>query len=373
MDFRLTEDQESIRDLARKIFEAEAGEERFKALEKSGEWMNQPLWQALGQSELLGVVTPVEYGGASMGLTELSILLHEQGRVAAPIPLAWSAGLSAMTLTRFGTDAQKDGYLRQMASGSLIVTVGLSEVATVDVCEPQMQAVRSGTGFVLTGEKTAVPALGVASKVIVSAQVGEEGVGLFILDREADGVTYQPQTSTSGEPLGLLTFEEARLGGDALIGEVGTETVTWVTERAWALLCALQLGVSEKQLEMTAAYAKTREQFGQPIGAFQAVSQRAGDAYIDLEAMRVSAQQAIWRLESDLPATEEVLTARYWSSEAGFRISASAQHLHGGMGFDCDYPLYRFTLMTRQTELVLGGAQQTLARLGAAMVKGMTD
>ncbi|MEC9464977.1 MAG: acyl-CoA dehydrogenase family protein [Myxococcota bacterium] len=373
MDFRLTEDQESIRELARKIFEAEASDDNLKALEKSGTWMCQGLWQALGQAELLGVVVPVEYGGAGMGLTELGILLHEQGRVAAPIPLAWSAGLSALTLSRFGSESQKAQYLRKVASGESVVTVGLSEVNAMDLGSPRTQASRQDSGFVISGEKTAVPALGVASHVIVSAQVGEEGVGLFLLERDGDGVDYQPQTSTSDEPLGLLTLDNARVDAEALIGEIGTESVSWVCERAWALLSTLQVGIAEKQLEMTASYSKTREQFGQPIGTFQAVSQRAADGYIDLEAMRVSAQQAVWRLEADLPATTEVLTARYWSSEGGYRIAASAQHIHGGMGFDCDYPLYRFTLMARQAELVLGGAQQTLARLGQAMVKGMTD
>jgi alkylation response protein AidB-like acyl-CoA dehydrogenase len=157
-----------------------------------------------------------------------------------------------------------------------------------------------------------------------------------------------------------------------VVGEF-TETgsqIQWMVERMWACICALQWGIAERQLEMLAEFSKTRKQFGQPIGAFQAVSQRAGDAYIDLQSMAVTAQQALWRLAEGQEATSEVMIAKYWASQGGHRIAASAQHIHGGMGVDCDYPLFRYSLLARQLELTLGGANQTLARLGSHMASG---
>jgi hypothetical protein len=149
--------------------------------------------------------------------------------------------------------------------------------------------------------------------------------------------------------------------------QTGRTIIEWLVERTMVAMCAVQLGVSKKQLRMLAEYATTRQQFGQPIGAFQAVSQRAGDAYIDVESLRVSYLQAMWRLSQGLESKREVLIAKFWATETGHNVSAAAQHIHGGIGVDCDYPLYRYTLLTKHLEFTLGGANQTLGRLGALL------
>jgi alkylation response protein AidB-like acyl-CoA dehydrogenase len=130
-------------------------------------------------------------------------------------------------------------------------------------------------------------------------------------------------------------------------------------------ICALKLGLAEKSLFMTASYTTERKQFGVPIGTFQAVSQRAGDAYIDVAAMRATLWQAAWRLSQGLDAKRELHIAKFWSSEGGHRVAATAQHLHGGMGFDRDYPLHRYFLWGKQLEFSLGGASEHIADLGA--------
>jgi acyl-CoA dehydrogenase len=145
----------------------------------------------------------------------------------------------------------------------------------------------------------------------------------------------------------------------------GRAAVAFVTLRAQAALSALALGLAGKQIEMVSEYVIRRSQFGKPIGLFQAVAQRAANAYIDAEAMRLSLWQAVWRLEENLPAEQPVAVARYWSAEGGHRIASTAQHLHGGMGFDKNYPLARYYLLAKQTEVTLGGASPQLERLGA--------
>jgi alkylation response protein AidB-like acyl-CoA dehydrogenase len=126
----------------------------------------------------------------------------------------------------------------------------------------------------------------------------------------------------------------------------------------------MELGVAERALRMTAAYAATRQQFDRPIATFQAVSQRAADAYIDVESIRVTTWQAAWRLSSGLPADEAVSIAKYFAAEAGHRVVYAAQHLHAGMGFDLEYPLHRYYLWSKQIELTLGCASEHLALLG---------
>jgi alkylation response protein AidB-like acyl-CoA dehydrogenase len=143
----------------------------------------------------------------------------------------------------------------------------------------------------------------------------------------------------------------------------------WLLDRALVALCATQVGIAERALALTAEYVAGREQFGKPLGAFQALQQRAADAYIDVEAMRWTMWQAAWRLSEELPAAEEVVIAKAWASEGGHRVLATAQHLHGGMGVDLEYPLHRYTLAAKEIELTLGGVGKQLARLGDLMAE----
>jgi alkylation response protein AidB-like acyl-CoA dehydrogenase len=149
--------------------------------------------------------------------------------------------------------------------------------------------------------------------------------------------------------------------------EDGGPVLDWLLERATAAYCAEMVGVCEEALRLTAEYTKTREQFGRVIASFQAVGQRAADAYIDTEAIRLTAIQAAWRLASGLPASGEVAVAKFWAADGGQRVVHAAQHLHGGMGVDRDYPLHRYFLWAKQLELTLGGATAQLRHLGALL------
>jgi alkylation response protein AidB-like acyl-CoA dehydrogenase len=140
--------------------------------------------------------------------------------------------------------------------------------------------------------------------------------------------------------------------------------VAWIELRATAALCALAVGVCSEALRLTAEYTKTRKQFDQPIATFQAVAQRAADAFIDTEAVRLTALQAAWRIDAGLPAEAAVAAAKYWAALGGSRVVRAAQHLHGGVGVDREYALHRYYVYARQLELTLGGATQQLRRLG---------
>jgi alkylation response protein AidB-like acyl-CoA dehydrogenase len=141
-------------------------------------------------------------------------------------------------------------------------------------------------------------------------------------------------------------------------------------DRALLGLCALELGVVERALRITAQYTTERKQFDRPIGSFQAVQQRAANAWIDVEAIRLTTWQVAWRLDAGLPARDEVRMAKFWASEAGHRITYAAQHLHGGIGVDVDYPIHRYYLWSKTLELTLGSAARHLAALGDAIAAG---
>jgi alkylation response protein AidB-like acyl-CoA dehydrogenase len=148
-----------------------------------------------------------------------------------------------------------------------------------------------------------------------------------------------------------------------------TAALGWLRARATTALCAIQLGVADRVLRMTARYTTERQQFDRPVGSFQAVHQRAADAFIDVEAMRLTLWQAAFRLGQGEEAPAEVAVAKFWASEAGHRVAYAAQHLHGGIGVDVDYPVHRYYLWARQIELTLGSAAPQLETLGRLLAE----
>jgi alkylation response protein AidB-like acyl-CoA dehydrogenase len=153
--------------------------------------------------------------------------------------------------------------------------------------------------------------------------------------------------------------------GDVLAGPAGgREALDWILQHAHAAQSAYAVGVCQAALDLTAEYTRTRKQFDQPIAMFQAVAHRAANAYVDLQAMRLTALQAAWRLAEGLPAAAEVALAKFFAAEAGQRVVAACQHLHGGIGVDKEYPLHRTYLHAKELELALGGATQQLLRIG---------
>jgi len=194
------------------------------------------------------------------------------------------------------------------------------------------------------------------------------GVTVFLVDPAGDGVTVQPQRITGGTA-GRVVLDGVLVPADRVLGSPGTgrDITGWLLAHATVALCAQQLGVVERALEMTAEYARNRVQFGKPIGSFQAVSQRLADGYIDVEAVRLTMWQAAWQLAAGQPSGTAIATAKFWAADAGHRVAHTAVHVHGGVGIDLDYPLHRYFLAAKQNEFALGGATTQLRRIGAAL------
>jgi alkylation response protein AidB-like acyl-CoA dehydrogenase len=371
MDFALSEDQQAVRDLARKILEDRCTQERLKQVEAGTDGVDLELWRELARANLVGVAWPEAYGGGDLGFFTTCLLLEEIGRCVAPVPALATLVLAALPIARFGSEAQRRRFLPAVASGEQILSGALLEPGSDEPERPATAFRARGAGFVLDGVKHCVPAAPLAARVLVTARSAEGQVGAFLVDPKARGVALEPQRTTNRERHFQLTLAGVEVGPDDLVGELaqGAEIVQWLVERATAAVCALQLGVSERALRMTADYAATRIQFERPIGSFQAVHSRAADAFIDVEAMRLTTWLAAWRLDQELPARDEVAVAKYWAAEGGQFVGYAAQHLHGGIGIDIDYPLHRYYLWAKQLELTLGSAPVQLARLGARMAR----
>jgi alkylation response protein AidB-like acyl-CoA dehydrogenase len=365
MDFSLSEEQHATRDLAKQILGDLMTPERHRELEKAGEWTDPKVWSALADAGLLGIALPEAHGGAGLGFLEVALVLEEVGRTAAKVPYFASIVLGAMPIAEFGSPEQQGQWLPKVVSGEAVLTAALVEPRRAPSA-PATTATRSGDGWALSGEKDFVPAGLDASLVLVPAAT-DDGVTVFLVDPKAKGVGIERIDTTTGIPEARLTFDATPAVG--VLGDVGggAAIIDWITLRATAGLAAIAVGVCDAALRITAEYTKTREQFGRPIATFQAVSQRAGDAYIDTEAVRLTALQAAWRISAGLPADDQVAIAKFWAADGGQRVVHAAQHLHGGMGVDRDYPVHRYFVWAKWLELTLGGATAQLLKIGKSL------
>ena len=377
MDFEFDEDQAALSELAGRILSERSTPERLKEIEAEasagGDGVDRKLWSDLAEAGLLAAPLPEESGGAGMGLAGAGVVLEEVGRRAAAVPYLETV-LSALAVERFGSEAVRES-LPAMAAGSLIVTPALTEAQgdlrfPVATASPDTDA-GGASGWKLDGEKICVPAGMAADAFLVPVMFPDRSTGVVFVPAGTAGLTRVRQDATAGRPEALVRLSGARVAGDAVLGSDSSgggsereEVLDWLVDRVTAALALLVAGALDEALRMTAAYVKERKQFDRPLATFQAVGQRAADAYIDAMGVRLTAWQAVWRLSVGLPASDEVTIAKYWASEAGQRVVHTCQHLHGGIGMDRDYPVHRYFLLAKQVDLALGGAAPQLADLG---------
>ena len=344
MDFRLSTEQEELRELVNRILTDRVTNESQRAAAASEHGLDMGLWRTLADAGIVGIGMPESVGGGGLGALEIALVLEEVGRATAPVP-AYAVMIAGFALFAFGATDELDG----VASGERIVTIALQE-AVGSPHEPSSTV----TNGLLSGEKICVPAGTAASTFVVSARDG-----LYVVAADAAGVVVERQNTTSGIPDARVTFTNSPATKLA-----DTDGLAVLLDVATTAQCILMSGVCQRALALTAAYAKERVQFDRAIATFQAVSQRAGDSYINTEAVKLTAWQAVWRLGNGLPASEQVASAKYWASEGGLQVLHAAQHLHGGVGVDRDYLLHRCFLWGKQIELTMGSTMPSLVRLG---------
>jgi acyl-CoA dehydrogenase len=386
MDFFPNEAQQELSALTRQIVTDRVTEDRLRTVEAGGDRFDPLLWAGLASAGILASGLPESLGGAGLGLLEQCAVLAELGRAVAPAPYLASIVLGAGAVARFGTPGQQRRWAGPAGRGELVLAAALSEDDGDDPRDPGVHAERVAGRWVLTGVKTAVLG-GVRADLLLVPAATPQGTLVFVAGPADDGVTVQRQQVTDGYSAGRLVLDAVALADDRVLGgpglggpeldgpelgdgpAAGAEITDWLVARGTVGLCALQLGVVERALELTAEYTRTRVQFGRAIGSFQAVSQRLADAYIDCEAVRLTMWQAAWRLSAGLPADTAIATAKFWAADAGHRIAHTAVHVHGGMGVDTSYPLHRYFVAAKHNEFALGGATAQLRRIGAALAR----
>ncbi|MEU1791239.1 acyl-CoA dehydrogenase family protein [Streptomyces sparsogenes] len=382
MDFTPTVEQRAARELAAEIFGDLSTHERLSAL---GTAMDAELWKALCAAGLPAAVEEI-------GLVGLVLLLEEQGRTTAQVPLAATCAYGVLPVAVHGTAEQRDRLLPALRGGTAVATGAFgSRVAT---------ARRTADGWRLSGIFPAVPWLRAATHVLVPAQLAEAGPEKIAGAGPGQVVKAGPgqvagvgpevgagraaQAGPRAEPRCFLAEVRAagieavettapwaagRLTLDAVPAEPlgGEGTHADVLGRARTAFAGLQAGVCGGSLGRVVRHTSVREQFGRPLSTHQGVLMRAADAHMDTEAIRVTAYEAAWRYDQGLPAAIHALTTAWWACEAGKRVVHSGQHLHGGIGADVQHPVHRHFLWGRQLDAYLGPAPGLLAELGDAL------
>ena len=361
MDFSTTEASDDLGGLVRTITESVCTAEHQRELDglgpQQGGRFDDALWRKLIDADILSTTAPEALGGGGFGALEEVAVLVALGRQLAAVPYLESVALGAGALTRFGSDALAQEWGAAAVRGEKILTVALDG----EMGEGPVRARTDGADVTLTGARTLVPFAPKADAFLVPAET-DSGVGVFLISARDSGLTVNALDTTGLGSVGALELHEVTVAADRLIG--GPEVVDWLITRGSLGRSAYQLGVVERALEMTAAYAREREQFDRPIGSFQAVSARLADGYIDIKGLRLTVTQAAWRVSEDLPADIDVASAAFWAAEAGHRVAHTAVHVHGGVGIDTDHPIHRYFLAAKQTEFTLGGATGQLLRIG---------
>jgi alkylation response protein AidB-like acyl-CoA dehydrogenase len=363
MDFTPTPEQQDAAALARRIFADRCTQARLREVEAGGARHDSALWKELGAAGLLGLHLPDQAGGAGLGLLELCSVAIEAGRAVAPVPLAWHA-VAAAAIASFGTPGQVGAWGPGAIHGENVLTVALAEDHADVPDRPTTTAERIDGGWRVTGTKTVVPSGALADLFLVPADASE-GVVVLLVRADDPGVQVWGQRLNDGDTAGRLELDAVRLAEDRVLG--GPEAATWLAARLAVVVCALQLGVVEGALDLTAGYARAREQFGRPIGSFQAVSQRLADGYIDLQGLRLTLWQAAWRVSEGLPSDVQIATAKLWAADAGHRIAHTTVHVHGGVGIDLDGAAHRYFTAAKRLEMMLGGATRQVLAVGRAL------
>jgi alkylation response protein AidB-like acyl-CoA dehydrogenase len=362
MEFTFTAEQDEAAALAARILADRTTNDRLKQVEKGGDRFDRELWRELASAGLLSLAVPEEYDGAGLGLIELARVLVEVGRTVAPVPLAVH-GAAALLVAELGTDEQKQRWLPGAASGETVLTAAVAEERVHLPARPAVGAVPDGDAWTLSGSKAIVRAGLAASAILVTATT-PEGVGVFVVEPGTDGVDLVAQHTSDGDAVARLDLSGAT---GTLLGAADGEAALRLGQLLTVCSAAEQLGVTEGALKLTASYAKTREQFGRPIGTFQAVSQRLADGYIDVLAQRLTLWAAVWRLSEGLPAETEVATAKLWAADAGHRLAHTTIHVHGGVGIDLDGEAHRYFTSAKRFEFLFGGATEQALTIGRAL------
>ena len=351
MDFDLNTEQKMLQKSAKEFFSKELDSEMVRDLEKDTVGHNKKIWKKMARIGWMGLLIPEAYNGEEMGIADMAIVLKEMGAAAFTSPYFTTAVVGVSLLTVAGSDRQQKALLPDIAKGKKIVTLAWNEAGVENACSSiATTAERREDGYLLSGTKTFVPFGHVADQIIVAARTGpagdsgEWGISLFIVDRDQPGVTTEVVTTLADDKPCELVLDGVIVPPENLLGEKdqGWTTLKSVFAVAAVLKCAEMVGGGRKVLQMTVDYAKQREQFGRPIGSFQAVQHHCAEMITHLETSDLILQETCWLMDQNRGGQKQASMCKAWVNENCRKLFLLGHQVMGGFGFmeEVDHQLY---------------------------------
>ena len=365
MDFGFNQEQELLRNTARKFFENECNSEFVRARMAEPAGVTDAFWTKLAEQGWTGLVYPEEFGGTGLGFVDLTVLMEEMGRAVMPGPF-FSTLLGGLTILEAGSAAQKKEWLTKIAGGEAKAALAFTEPnARWDAAGVTVTARESGGTFTLSGTKLFVLDAHVADIIVVVARTKEskrpeDGLSLFLVPKGARGLSVKLlPTMDQTRKLCEVKLEDVVVGADALLGprDGGWTPLARVLDRATVALCAEMCGGAQRVLDMTTEYAKIRIAFGKPIGSYQGVKHRAADMLVESENAKSLTYYAAWAVDENVPeAPLAASMAKAYASDAFRRIAGAGIQLHGGIGFTWEHDLHLYFKRAKSSEFTFGDA-----------------
>jgi alkylation response protein AidB-like acyl-CoA dehydrogenase len=367
MYFDLTDEQQAIRSTAHDFLASRFKSERLREIAASDDGFDESGWKEMAELGWAGLALPEEWGGQGLGIVDLAVLFEEMGYVCAPSPLL-SNMIAGLALAFAGSDEQKERWLAPLASGELRGVPALIDAGVP--AEPNKFAMATGSDgddTVLNGEKTLVMDAASADFFLVATADGHR----HIVESTASGVTVIPEASIDPtRRISSVRLENVRVAAESTLPG-STEDYWPVFQRACVALAAESTGLAQRALDMSVAYAKDRQQFGRPIGAYQAVSHRCAQMLLETENSRSAVYGAAWAADAEpqsLPSAAS--TAKAYASDAGWRVPDAAIQVHGGIGFTWEHDLHFFLKRGRANAATFGDAKWHRERVADAVLAG---
>jgi alkylation response protein AidB-like acyl-CoA dehydrogenase len=374
LDLDFSPEQEMLRQTTRDVLQRHCPLDVVRDMEDNPTGYPLSLWTQLGELDLIGLMLPPEHGGSGMTLVEGVALYQEFGRALAPIPHFVSAVLSGGVLARSASETLKTQWLDGLASGEAIFTPawlepenGYSPRGIEARAEPDGEG-----GFRLSGTKRHVAFAAAADRLVVLARTGDdvEAIDLFLVDPTAVGVTLRQQFTIASDTQYEVTFDNVALTGQDRIGAAGTGWATWqdVLEPALVLLAAQAVGGARYALEITNQYAKDRQQFDKPLGAFQALAHNLADAATNLDGAEQLVHEAAWAGASGRSLHALAPMSKLFACRTFRDITAMAQQIFGGVGFTLDFDIQLYFRRAKQQQLMWANDRALEDAVSAALL-----
>jgi alkylation response protein AidB-like acyl-CoA dehydrogenase len=359
MDISLSEEQELLQRSARDFLQKECPIRLVRTMEEDDRGYDLNLWKQMGDLGWLGLVLPEEYGGSGATVMDLVVLLEEFGRALVPGPFVPTVLQVGLPILWAGSEQQKRAYLPKLAQGELIGTMAWYEPsATSQPSGIETTATQQGDNYVLNGTKLCVPFAHVADYLLTAARTGTsatpaDDISLFLVDAKSSGIAITKLGTIADDHQCEVVLNDVRVPGSQMLGEPGKgwAIVEQVLQYGAVAKCAEMVGIAQQAFEISLSYAKTRVQFGRPIGSFQAIKHKLANMVIDVDGSRYVTYHAAWLLSEGLPSGHAVAVAKAWTNEACRRVVKEGQQVHGGIGYTKEYDLQLYTRRAKAAEI----------------------